>query len=286
MSLRYYFTFLFLTSITLSMAQERLEGGRPYLSGESFLAPIVGMKVTIPENWQGFYPHNSEIFSMANDTSVDVRCMYFANQTSLKKMASNWKKGFPLAQGLSIELDGGISKNEDIMTAKINVPGNDLVEGRLLARCGPYGYCLTAMVFGQKVEMKNYQGKLDPIITQIEFVKPIPRSEIDVFDWQKELTGKYLFAYDREKSSKKEGQIWLNLDGTFKSKMKSTGMFKEQTGKYKGTKKGSYLIYNEKNGAPAKLVLLFSKLPELSLPLEKKEDQFYINGQVFYFSYQ
>ncbi|WP_456460147.1 hypothetical protein [Reichenbachiella sp.] len=286
MGLRNYFIVIFLVSFSFSQAQDRLVGGRPYMEGESFLAPMVGMKMTIPEDWKGFYPHNSEIFSMANDTSVDVRCMYFANQTSLKKLASNWKKGFPLAQGLSIELDGSISKNGDIITAKINVPGNDLVEGILLARCGPYGYCLTAMVFGQKVEMTNYQDKLAPVISQVEFVEPIPRSELEIFDWQKELIGKYLFAYDRGKASKKEGQIWLDLDGTFKSKMKSSGMFKEQTGKYKGTKRGTYLIYNEKNGESAKLVLLFSKLPELTLSLEKKEDQFYINGQEFYFSYQ
>ncbi|WP_420580322.1 hypothetical protein [Reichenbachiella sp.] len=262
------------------------QGGRPYLAGESFLAPAAGMKVTIPQNWKGFYPHNSEIFTMANDTSVDITCMYFANQTTLKKLASNWKKGFPLAQGLSIELDGGTSKKGDILSAKIIVAGNDMVEGFLQARCGEYEYCITAMVFGQKTEMINYYGKLESVISEIEFVKPIPISELDVFDWQKELTGKYLFSYDRDKASKKEGQIWLNLDGTFKSKMKSTGMFKEQTGKYKGTKKGSYLIYNEKNGEPAKLVLLFSKLPEVTLPLEKRDNQFYINGQVFYFSYQ
>ncbi|MEP2023560.1 MAG: hypothetical protein ABJH98_15715 [Reichenbachiella sp.] len=284
MRLKYYFTLFIYLNVSIVIAQDRLQGGKPYTAGESFLAPMVGMKVTLPENWKGYYPHNSEIFAMANDTSVDVRCMYFANQTNLKKLASNWKKGFPLAEGLSIKLGSRINNDGDIMSAKVLIESNTNIEGQLLARCGAFGYCITAMVYGQVSEMKNYQDKLNPIVSQIEFVKPIPRSELEVFDWQKELTGKYLFAYDRAQSSKKESQVWLNLDGTFKSKMKGTGIFKNEAGKYKGTKKGSYLIYNEKNGEPAKLVLLFTKLPEVTLQLEKKEDQFYINNQVFYFS--
>lgn len=284
--LRYYLAIFLSLIINSSLAQDRLEGGRVYQAGESFVAPIVGIKVSVPEHWKGYYPHQSEIFAMANDSSIDVRCMYFANKATLKKLASNWKKGFPLAEGLSIQLNGRISQVEDVMTAQLMVESNPSLEGQVLAKCGPFGYCITAMVYGQVSEIKHYRDRLLPIISEIEFVKPVPRSIADAFDWQKELTGKYLFAYDRAKASKKEGQIWLNLDGTFKSKMKSTGMFKDQTGKYRGTKKGSYLLYNEKNGEPAKLVLLFPKLPEVTLQLEKKGDQFYINSQEFYYSYQ
>lgn len=267
-----------------AMAQDRLQAARTYESGESITAPLLGLIFKVPMNWQGYYPNDSEIFMMSNDTAVDIRCMYFVNQSNLKKLATNWKKGFPLASGLSIELDGGIVKENDIISANVKLTERNDVQGQVMAKCGEFGNCVTAMVYGQTSEFKKYISQLSPLISDIKFVKPIPRSRLDEFDWQKELTGKYLFAYEREQSSKKKSQIWLDLDGTFKSKISQTDMFKGTAGEYKGKKKGSYLIYNKKNEQPAKLVLLFSKLPDLILPLEKRDNQFFVNGQVFYFS--
>lgn len=268
------------------MAQDRLKSGRPYAPGESFSAPLYGLNVTVPEAWNGYYPQDSEIFMMASDTSTSINCMYFANQTDLKKIASNWKKGFPLASGLSIELEGKISDTDGMLSANVVLTNRTDIKGKVLARCGEFGMCVSALVYGQATTMEFYLTKLEGILSGIEFVRPVPRSELDTFDWQKELTGKYLFAYQREQSSKKESQVWLYLDGTFKSKISRTGMFKGSAGKYKGTKKGSYLLYNEDKDQPAKLVLLYKGLPEVTLVLESRDNQYYINDQVFYYSAQ
>lgn len=266
------------------MAQERLQSTKLYSSGNSFAAPLYGLNVVVPEGWSGFYPKGSEVFTMTNDSAQVVQCMYFANKTDLKSLKSNWKKGFPLASGLAIELEGKMELDYDIMIARIGVTGRADVKGTILARCGEFGVCITALVYGPSEIVKPYFTNLTPLLSEIEFVKPVSREVLDVFDWQKELTGKYLLGYERDVASKKQSQVWLYLDGTFKSKFSRTGMFKGSVGKYKGTKKGSYLIYNEDQGEPAKLVLLYKGLPEVELSLTRKDGKHYINDHVFYYS--
>lgn len=265
-------------------SQERIKSAKVYTLGDSFSAPLYGLNVTIPESWSGFYPQDSEIFKMTNDSIQSIECMYFASQNSLGKIEAKWNKGFALAQGLTLKLEGEIDKTEGMIVSKVGLTNRADVKGVVLAKCGDFGVCVTALVYGPTKHMETYFTNLAPLLHAIQFVKPIPREELKYFDWQKELTGKYLIAYERDIASKKQSQVWLYLDGTFKSKISRTGLFKGSAGNYKGTKKGTYLIFNEENGQPAKLVLSFNKLPEVELPLVKKEKQFFINDQVFYYS--
>ncbi|WP_422361093.1 hypothetical protein [Reichenbachiella sp.] len=283
---RIYFFTILICSIMWNpvISQERVKAAKVYTLGDSFSAPLYGLNVTIPENWSGFYPQDSEIFKMTNDSIQSVECMYFASQNSLDKIVAKWNKGFGLAQGLSMELEGEMVRREGLIISRVGLTNRNDVKGTVLAKCGDFGVCVTAMVYGPTKHLETYFTNLTPLLQAIEFVKPIPREELEYFDWQKELTGKYLLAYERDIASKKQGQIWLYLDGTFKSKVTRTGLFKGSAGDYKGTKKGTYLIFNEEDGKPAKLVLTFNKLPEVELPLLKKEKQFFINDQVFYYS--
>ena len=266
------------------LAQERLQTTKVYTHGDSFSAPAYGLNVTIPESWSGFYPHGSEIFKMTNDSLQAVQCMYFANQTNLKKIISNWKKGFALAQGLRLELEDEMVKDEGIVVSRVGLTNRADVKGTVLAKCGSFGVCVTALVYGPAAPLEDYFSNLLPLLDAIEFVQPVPREELDQFDWQQELTGKYLLAYERNVASKKQSQVWLYLDGTFKSKISRTGLFKGAAGDYKGTKRGTYLIYNEDQDKPAKLVLLFNKLPEIELELVRKDEQVYINDQMVFYS--
>ncbi|MEP3387953.1 MAG: hypothetical protein ABJO02_07190 [Reichenbachiella sp.] len=281
--------YLFATLICFSLwnplfSQERVRSAKVYTLGDSFSAPTYGLNVSIPESWSGFYPQDSEIFKMTNDSIQSIECMYFASENSLDKIEAGWNRGFALAQGLSMKLEGEMVRTEDMIVSRVGLTNRADVKGVVLAKCGDFGVCVSALVYGPTKQMKTYFTNLIPLLHSVEFVKPIPREELEYFDWQKELTGKYVMAYERDVASKKQSQIWLYLDGTFKSKISRTGLFKGSAGNYKGTKKGTYLIFNEDQGEPAKLVLSFSKLPEVELPLTKKDKQFYINDQVFYYS--
>lgn len=267
-----------------NMAQERLKSAKIYSLGDSFSVPTYGLTVAVPLGWSGFYPQDSEIFKMANDSAQSIECMYFANKSTLSKVTSGWQKGFALAQGLSLELEGEMIQQDDITLSRVSLTNRKDVKGTVLARCGEYGVCVTALVYGPARLLEDYFTNLVPLLTAIEFSEPISKEKLDAFDWQKELTGKYLLAYERDVASKKQSQIWLYFDGTFKSKLSRTGLFKDSAGDYKGTKKGSYLIYNQDQGKPAKLVLLYNNLPEIELTLTRKDNQSLANDQVFYYS--
>lgn len=265
-------------------AQERLKPAKIYSLGDAFTAPTYGLKVSVPLGWSGFYPQDSEIFKMTNDSTQNIQCMYFASENSLESIEKKWTKGFSLAQGLSIEQEGLTIKKDDMILSKVGLTNRKDVQGVVLARCGGFGVCVTALVYGPAQLMSSYFMNLTPLLSAIEFVEPVSKEKLEAFDWQKELTGKYLLGYERDVASKKQSQFWLNIDGTFKSKLSRTGLFKDDAGQYKGTKRGSYLIYNADNGEPAKLVLIYNKLPEVILTLTRKDNQCFANDKPFYYS--
>jgi len=281
-----FFLLLLLLSVAGfgSLAQDRVEVSKYYKSGESLLAPTYGIEMTIPANWIGYLPRDTEIFMMNSDSSVDARCLYFASQSDLDKIKSNWKKGFPLAPGLKIVTDGRVRTENGVLSAAIEGTNNASSKGFVFAKCGDYDYCVTVMMYTGARFIDHYRDKLDALIDNVTFVKPTPAAILDFFNWQKELTGKFIFSYERNVESKKKTEIWLYLDGTFKSKVKGTGLFKSTVGNYKGNKRGTYQVYNEKDGQSAKLVLFFDRLAEVTLPLDKDDLHLYINGQLFFTS--
>ena len=156
-------------------AQDRIKAGKAYKSGDTFSAPVAGLNMTVPDNWMGYLPQDTEIFMMNSDTAMDVRCMYFVNQASISKLKSNWKRGFDLAPGLKIVTDGKITEEDGILSAEIKVTNNSQNKGYVLARCGEYGICVTVMMYTSAAFFEPFRGKLNPLIENIEFKKTHPQ---------------------------------------------------------------------------------------------------------------
>ncbi|UXP33443.1 hypothetical protein N6H18_05690 [Reichenbachiella agarivorans] len=275
---------LFLITIFFqTQAQEIIQPSKNYKGGEMIFAPSYGLKLEIPSHWNGYLSRGTEIFTVSNDTTLEATALYFVNETSLPSIQSNWEKGFELATELSIELLDTVTEKDGVLSAPIHTTGSNPYKGYLLAKCGEYNYCVTVLMYTPHKFYPPYEGKLKPLIDQLSFYKPRPQT--NDFDWKKALTNKMIFNSARgENGSKEENRIWLYYDGTFKSKTQRTGVFRGQAGKYHGTKKGSYIIQNAKNENPATLELQFKKQPSLTLTLTIKDNQYYLNSDVIYFS--
>ncbi|WP_143520122.1 hypothetical protein [Reichenbachiella sp. 5M10] len=262
--------------------QEIVQAYKVYKEGEIILAPTYGLQLEVPQDWQGYLSRGSGIFTLSCDTTQEATTLYFVSENSLNHIQESWKKGIELAPELDITLSEEPSIHEGIMTARVHLSSNQLYQGHLAATCGDYGYCVTALLYTPSPFYSYYQDQKGAMLSHLSFSKPRTINPNETLDWKKQLTGTMLFTYQRENVSKKENRIWLYYDGRFKSKVQRTGIFKGMAGKYHGTKKGTYRINNAEKGQKATLILTFDKLPALTLPLEIRNEQYYINNQLIY----
>ncbi|MGL1885828.1 MAG: hypothetical protein OCD76_04880 [Reichenbachiella sp.] len=278
------FLFLLSSTCTLSIAQEVAKPSKVYKGGDIISFPTYGLVLTMPQNWKGYVTRGSGTFTMSNDTTVQATALIFVNDGDLEKTKADWLKGFELSPTLTIVTSQDPTIQNGVLSAPIEVDGNKMNKGYMMKSCGEHGYCVSVMFSVPSRYLPMFEGKLMPLIKAITYSKPEAYDPNSDFNWRKLLTGSLIFNSEREVKSQKENKIWLNYDGSFKSKTKRTGIFKGSAGKYHGTKKGYYTINNAKDGALANLELEFSKLPKLTLPLEVEDYKYYINGQIFYFS--
>ncbi|MCV9388401.1 hypothetical protein [Reichenbachiella ulvae] len=276
----FFITLLSIVSLN-SVAQKILEPSKIYGAGEWVIVPEHGLELKIPENWNGYLARGTGIFRLDCDTT-EASVLYFVHQQSESQIKSNWAKGFELASGLEVKLSDSVVTTESGMHARVHSTGSVKSRGYLLAKCGNFGNCITALMFTPAAYFKSFVNRQMAFLDALAFREPIERKE--VFDWRKNLTGKMIFTYERQGSSTLEDKIWLDYNCSFKSKSDRTGIFKGTAGKYKGKKKGIYTIKNETSEQPAQLILDFDKLPSITFTLEIRDHKYYINDRPFFYS--
>ncbi len=282
MKKNYISVLLLIFSLSL-MAQETIREGKTYTSGVKLAAPKSGVDFTVPDNWSGYVLLGSDLLTIYLDSIPDTRAMYFVRRTELKQIARNWMNGLELAPGIRLEVEGKPKYRDGVLYAIVGLTGQSQSKGYIFAKCGEFHNCVTVLASSPKKYHEPLEGRLAPLINNVSFVQPYYPDPKEFVDWKKLLTGKYVFSVEESGKSIKESKIWLNYNGSFKSKVKRTGIYKEQAKSYQGTNKGTYWINNDEDGNGAHIIFYFKKLPEVTLKLERDDQHYYMNGQRFYF---
>lgn len=261
-------------------AQKLLEPAVNYRGGELVLAPEHGIEFKIPEGWTGYLLRGSGMFRMDCDT-VEASMLCFTHHRALTEIKEEWKKGLELAPGIDIKLSDSISQGDQYIYALVHSTGSAKSKGYIMSKCGEYEQCISALFFTPERLFLTFENQQESLLDAVSFRPAVQR--IETFDWRKNLSGKMIFTLERVGHSSKDDRVWLYYDGSFKSKVKRSGIFKNSAGKYNGTQKGSYQIVNAKDNQPARLILEFKKLPALTFDLSIKDHQYYLNDELFFF---
>ena len=264
-------------------AQETIREGKTYQAGTKLAAPKSGVDFIMPENWSGYVLLGADLLTIYLDSISGTQAMYFARQADIKQIARNWMSGLELAPGIRMEIDEKPKYRDGVLYATVHLTSQTQSKGFLFAKCGEFHNCVTVLASTPKKNFSDLEGKLAPLINNISFVQPYYPDPKEFVDWKKLLTGKYIFNVEESGKSLKESKVWLYYSGGFKSKVKRTGIYKDQAKDYQGNQKGTYWIDNDEEGKGAYLTLYFKKLPEFKLKLERDDQHYYINGQRFYY---
>lgn len=275
---------LTLIPVTLyaQLPSNRIKPAEMYHSGDTVRSPRLGVQSRIPEGWAGVLPRDTEVFLlMPQDNTIGEIYVMVNEKIDLNEQAKRWKQGVALADGLVLSPEGGITqRGPDVIAATGAMAGakanNSQLKVYAEAKCSPYGFCIAFLSTADARNFEKVKKTVQTIVDNTVFQAPSNESPYKNFDWKKFLSGKILLAMGYDENSKKIDEVDLCSDGTFRSKITRTGIFKGQAKDYTGKKQGTWDVRS--NGEKATITLTFSKLPPVDVELVAKDEEIYING--------
>lgn len=280
---------LFASDFVLAQEKKkRLQPGKLYEPGEKIYAPRYGFDSVIPEGWDGTLPRESEIFLLVPRTPIGGEVFTFASVgTDLKSIRESWMKGVNLSETIIIKAEGDAKIDGDMVSADVVSEGQNInkgYKGYAMARCGPYGHCITCLGIGPVQFIDQVRTAVTSFMSQASFTEPANISIYADFDWKEFLADKMLISFmameSGSQSGSKENTVHLCANGTFTADFHKKGLVKDYNPQYKGRQSGTWTA--EGIGEQGTLKLKFKKLPEAEVTLLIKDEKITANGERYF----
>ncbi|HEY5825824.1 MAG TPA: hypothetical protein VIT44_15725 [Cyclobacteriaceae bacterium] len=280
-------TLLLSFCIYAQLPSNRVKPGTMYEAGHTVRSPRLGLTTQIPDGWAGVLPRDAEVFLLLPQ-GMDIGEIYVIlnENINLQEQRQRWEAGMTI-DGVKLETEGAIGmRGSETLAANAKLTGtgvNKQSKIYLEAKCSPAGFCLTFVLTAEPSSFHNVKRALQEFVDNTSFGQPTNESPYINFDWKKFLSGKILLASGYENNSKRENEVSLCADGTFRSDITRTGIFKDQAKGYQGNKTGNWSVKSD--GEKATITLTFKskkKLAPFSVELVAKDEHIYINGQRYF----
>jgi hypothetical protein len=264
------------------LPSNRIKPAEMYQSGDTIRSPRLGVQAVVPEGWAGVLPRDTEVFlMMPQDNTIGEIYVVVNEKMDLQGQMKRWQAGMELSDGLVLEPNGEITKRgPDIISAVGKATGaganNSQLKVYTEAKCSPYGFCIVFLSTSDALNYDKVKKTVQTIVDNTVFQAPSNESPYKNFDWKKFLSGKIILAMGYDDHSKKIDEVDLCGDGTFRSRITRTGIFKGQAKDYTGKKEGTWVV--KSMGEKATITLTFKKLPPVDVELVAKDEEIYING--------
>ena len=264
------------------LPSNRIKPAEMYHAGDTVRSPRLGVQSIIPEGWAGVLTRDTEVFlMMPQDNTIGEIYVMVNEKMDLQAQMKRWQTGVELSDGLVLKPEGGITKRgSDVITAVGMVAGANANNSQLKvyteAKCSPYGFCIAFLSTSDALNFEKVKKTVQTIVDNTVFKAPSNESPYKNFDWKKFLSGKIILAMGYDYNSTKIDEVDLCADGTFRSRITRTGIFKGQAKDYTGKKEGTWDV--KSNGEKATITLTFKKLPPVDVELVAKDEEIYING--------
>jgi hypothetical protein len=286
----FFFAACLLMQVSACHAQssQRLKPGVRYQSGEVIYAPHYGFTSMIPPHWNGTLPIEKEIFLLVPDTiTIGGEIFVFASdEKELSKLRKHWLKGVALSETIKMKATNIIESN-DMISSEI-IPEGDAVntgrKGFAMARCGPFGFCITTLAIGPVQCYGDMKTAVTSFMNAALFDEPSNVSIYVDFNWKEFLSDKSLMSLVAEQGASgtgtKENIFHLCKDGTFTGRIKKKGTMKKSDASYKGNETGTWST--ESIGETGLIRLNFKKNAPAEFALSISEDKVYVDGERYF----
>lgn len=273
----------------IAPAQQQLPSNRVkpatmYHGGDTVRSPRLGLQTRIPQGWSGVLPRDTEVFLLMPESNTVGEIYVVVNEKmDLEKQKKRWQAGTELSPGLTLHPQEITNRGTDVISAVGKITGANVNQQAKIyaeAKCSPMGFCVTYLATSDASNIENVKKALQTFVDNTVFQQPSTESPYAHFDWKKFLDGKILLAMGYDANSKRIDEVDLCADGSFRSDITRTGIFKGQAKGYQGKKRGSWHVAS--HGEKAVITFTFEKLPDVNIELEARDEEIYIKGTRYF----
>ena len=148
---RFGLTIVMLFSVCHLVGQERVKPSKAYMAGDTIQSPLYGIKMILPEHWNGFLTRGTEVFTLSSDTTGETSIMLFPSEEDLQAIEKRWNGHVEMGPGLDVLPTEPPKIKDGKILCEFNFSGNENKMGYSVAECGDYGFCYTAFLIVDKI---------------------------------------------------------------------------------------------------------------------------------------
>lgn len=261
----------------------RIQPGKIYNTGETLYAPHYGFTATVPTDWEGMLPRESEVFLLTPTGSTFGEIYVYALENmDINTLKAAWVKGTNLSETIRLKainpsIEGDMLYAEGVGEGEYINKGNRAFG---VARCNTNGTCVVALGVMPVQFYEPIKKTLMDFMKASTFGPPSNASPYADLNWEELLAGKSVITYVYAQGGSKDTEIHLCGDGSFSAVIKKSGFMKNQNPNYHGKLSGTWNV--DGMGESTKLKFSFTGKKELA-PIEVvltiKEDKIFANGE-------
>ena len=277
---------VFISNIALAqLPSDRVAPGVMHHAGDTVTSIRLGLYTVIPAGWKAVLPRDTEVVVLVpeENSSATIYAVLNENMT-LAQQKINMERGFELADGLTMTPDGTVTqRGSNVIATNAKLSGekaNKQAKFYVESKCNPVGYCLAFVLSAGAADMEKGKAALQQLVNNTTFKDMSHISPFARFDWKEFLSNKILLRFRRDASGKQEDELDLCKDGTFKSRITRSGGFDIPSKQYEGRNNGTWAVENHESKAT--ITLTFKKLKPITIQLEAKDQEIYVNGHRYF----
>lgn len=261
----------------------RIQPGKIYNAGETLYAPRFGFSATVPVDWEGMLPRESEVFLLTpTGSTVGEIYVYALENTDITTLKASWLKGTDLSETIRLKainpvLEGDMLYAEGVGEGEYINKGNRAFG---VARCNANGVCVVALSVMPVQFYEPIKKTLLDFMKAGSFGPPSNASPYADLNWEELLAGKSVITYVYAEGGSKDTEIHLCADGSFSAVIKKSGFMKNQHPDYRGKLSGTWNV--DGVGESTKLKFTFTgkkTLAPIEVVLTIKEDKIFADGE-------
>lgn len=237
--------------------------GEIYPGGATIEVNTLGVKFTIPDQWQGALDPSGGVFLMEPPGRV-ATLFVIADVISADQTYAFLKGPVQLSNDLHLKLDGGIERNGNSFSAGYTVAFNPTLSAETRAKSGENGTSIAFFLVSQSTHATRLTSKLDKVfaslVLQTTGVQQTPNTKAENNDpaasdnsWLSYLKGKHIVRYFTTSGYTEEQHIWLCSNGNYVRRFDGGGFGGGASGAFQGSFDGTWNASGE--GEHGQLIL-------------------------------
>jgi hypothetical protein len=256
-----------------------------YNAGDTVRSIRLGLRSIVPRGWNAVLPRDTEVALLLPEDNVaaEMYALLYEN-TTLEQQMARTKNGFEVGEGITLIPDGDITqRGEGVIAANAKLAGenvNKQLRYYIESKCNPVGYCVGYVVSADPQSFEKARKALQELVDHTVFEDMSNISPFANFDWKAFLSDKILLRFSRDAGGRQEDEVDLCHDGSFRCRLTRTGSFRVAKKAHHGKNKGTWSVTGKDDKAT--ITLTFRKLPPISIPLQARDEQIYVNGDRYF----